>query len=363
MALIQVFLDYGFLTYGTKRIAENRDDITNIGLVSSAITFLRLLLCLVMGLVVVVLAEEIPLLSENKIYVAIAYFGVCCKATLPDYVFQGQEDMGIITRRFVGSQAVAVVLIFAFVHGPADILLVPLFEGIASLIALIWSWANVLIRRGIHFCKAPKSVLKEVFKASTVFFISSAATSLYSSLTTLLIGIFIFDVAQVSYWSISISIIAALQSLFYPITNSLYPYMCANRDFEMVKRLLLIGTPVVAIVTICLFVFSSQAMLIVGGLEYEDGAIVLSLLSPVLLLSYPAILLGFPVLAAFDSVGDLTKSSSIAAVFHLVGLGVLLGFNWFAIPTIAILRCCTEAVLLAMRTCYVIRARKQVAER
>lgn len=355
MSMVQVFLDYGFLSYGTKLVAEKRSDTRSVENASSAITYLRVVLCLCGIPIVVALCVSIPILADNGACVALAYVAVCCKATLPDYLFQGMEEMGIITRRFVGSQAVAVVLTFMFVRTPDDLVLVLLFEAIAAFVALAWSWGNVLVRRGLRFRVVSHSYAWATFKASSVFFVSSAAGALYTSLTTVLIGILVSDVAQISYWSISVSIISALQALFNPVANSLYPYMCANRDFDMAKRLLVIGIPLVAIVTVLLAVFSDFVMRVVGGAGYDEGASVLVMLSPVLLLSYPVILLGFPILAAFDEVEQLTLSTTVAAAFHIVGLGVLAVSGSFAIPAVAVLRCCTEGVLLGMRALLVRR--------
>ena len=353
MTFVQVFLDYGFTAYGTREIAQRKDDPSAIRGVIGEIVLLRIVLCVVGALLVALITPLIPLMAANPLYVAIAYVCVCFKATLPDFVFQGLEDMAIITYRFVVSQAVAIVLIFLLIHGPEDLLWVPALEALTALIALVWSWTNVIRSRGLSPAKPGKPQLKAAFKTSSVFFLSGAATTIFTSLTTLMIGILIEDDKQISYWSLAMTAITAIQALYTPVTNSLYPHMCARKDFALVKRLLTIGMPVVLVGTIAFALLDETIMLVLGGREYLDGSYIIAMVSPVLFFSFPAMLIGFPVLAAVGWDRQLTASSAIASVFHIIGLAVLAIGGWFTIPALCVLRCCTEVVLLVMRGWFV----------
>ena len=71
--------------------------------------------------------------------------------------------------------------------------------------------------------------------------------------------------------------------------------------------------------------------------------------------SYPAVLLGFPVLGAIGREKQLTATSTITAVYHIAGMLVLLALGAFTIPAVAALRCTTEVVLLATRAFFVAR--------
>lgn len=146
---MQIFLDYGFTLSGTKAIAESGDNVKTIRTNTSCLAILRGFLCTVGAVVIVVITPFLPIMAANPLYVVLAYVGVCFKATLPDFVFQGLEDMSIITERFVGSQIISTILIFALIHRPSDLLFVPIFEGLASLIAFAWSWDNVIRVSGL----------------------------------------------------------------------------------------------------------------------------------------------------------------------------------------------------------------------
>ena len=353
MTFAQVFLDYGFNSYGTRQIAQSKGDYAIMGEETSAIALLRCCLCIACALVVALVTPFVPIMAANPVYVAIAYTCICFKAMLPDFVFQGLEDMGIITYRFVVSQAIATALIFVMVHSPDDLLWVPTLEALAALIAFIWSWENVLHARKIRLLKPRRETLSLAFRTSTVFFLSNAATTIFTSLTTLMIGLLIPDQAQIAYWSLAMTAITAVQSLYLPITNSLYPHMCAQQDFKLAKRFIVIGTPIVLVGTIAFGVFSDVIMLVLGGQEYLEGSYILTMVSPVLFFSFPAMLIGFPILAAVGREKQLTVSSVVSSLFHIIGLLVLCFAGLFTIESVCILRCCTEALLLLVRAWFV----------
>lgn len=355
MTFAQVFLDYGFTSYGTKAVAENSDNRERIQSETSCILYLRLLLCLVGGAAVALATAAVPIMAANPLYVLIAYVGICFKALLPDFVFQGLEDMGIITKRFVVSQAISTVLVFVLVHGAGDLLWVPALEGLASLVALLWSWGNVLHGRGLAFVRVGGAKMLDAFKTSSVFFLSNAATTIFTALTTFLIGVYVADPAEISYWSISMTAVSAIQSLYSPITNSLYPHMVVRRDFALVKRLLKLGMPAVLVGTAAFAGLSNVIMGLLGGESYLPGAYVIAMVSPVLLFSFPAMLLGFPVLAAVGRVRQLTASSVMSALFHVIGMFALVAGGEFTVANVAVLRCGTEAVLMCLRILFVYR--------
>lgn len=355
MTIMQVFLDFGFTAYGTKAIAQAKNDLALIKTETSAIMMLRFALCLIGAAALLPACALITILNANILYVFIAYIGVCLTALLPDFIFQGQEDMSIITKRYVASQVISIFLIFFLIHSSEDILLVPIIETIATAIGLIWSWHNVVVVKQIFLVKVSLLKFKKVFMETSIFFLSSASTVLFSSLTTILIGIYINDEALISYWSIAISVISAVQSLYTPIANSLYPHMVKRKDIKLTKFLLIAGTIAALIGAFGFAYLSDFIMLIIGGGEYVEGSYILVLLSPLLFLSYPAIILGYPVLAAVDKTSLLTISSIISSVFHIIGLIVLLLTNNFNIISISLLRCLTEFVLVFFRVVFSFR--------
>lgn len=360
MNLCLIFIDFGYNALGTREIARHRDDLNFIRALTSTIFSQRLIMAVLGGIILCAIIPAIPIMAENPLYMLIAYFGTVLNALLPDFVFKGLEDMAILTKRFVVSRLVSLILIFAFVKGPDQLVLVAIFEAVPSLIAFVWSWFDVIKKRKITL--SPKLIeLKnslDILKKSAVFFLSSASTTIFTNLTTVMIGIFIIDQAEISYWSLATTCIYAVQSLYNPIYNSAYPHVAARRNFSVIRKLLLLGLPVVVVGSVALYFLSPVVMWLLGGNEYEAGSAVLQYLIPVLVFSYPAIMIGFPILAVIDKEKQLTASSVIAALFHIAGLFLLLALDCFTILNIALLRCATEFIMLALRAFFVFRSRK-----
>lgn len=360
MNLLMAIVSFGFNPYGTREVARHRNDLDKLRSLTTSIFFQRLLLSLVTGLILLMLIPNIPIMAENPEYMLISYLGMVLTAMLPDFVFQGLEDMSILTKRFVVSRLVSLVLIFAFIHGPNQLILVAVFEAVPSLIAFVWSWIEVIGKRKITL-SIKLFQLKEawnIFKTSAVFFLSAASTTILSNFTTLMIGIYVVSQADISYWSLAITCIAAVQGLYNPIYNSIYPHVAANRNFGIIKRFLLLGIPVVAVGVFLLIVLAPFVMWVLGGTEYLAGSIVLQVLAPLLLFSYPAVLIGFPILAVINKEKLLTVSSVAAAAFQIAGLFFLVAINDFTIVNVAILRCLAEFVMLLFRAIFVLKSRK-----
>lgn len=349
MGLVTTLVGYGFNSYGTRGIAGHREDKEYIRRLTTMICLMRLGLAMVGLAVVIVITPLIPLMAANPAYMIVAYLGSCLNAMLPDFIFQGLEDMSVLTKRYVFSRLVSVVLIFAFIHGPEDIVLVAVFEGVTSLVAFVWSWVDVVrvrrIRLGLKGVTA-KDFLS-CFGSSTVFFLSQASTTIFTSLTTVMIGLYVSDAAQVSYWSLAMTAVQAIQALYSPFVNSLYPHVVVSRDLKPVKRLLAIGMPVVIVGCVAFWLLADVVMLVLGGPDYVAGAYIVRFVTPVLLFSFPGNMLGFPVLAAVGRENWLTASSILAALFHVSGLLLLAAAGLFSVPRVAVLRSCTEFVLMA----------------
>ena len=351
MSFAQVFVDFGFNLSGTKRIAkacsvgeENR----TIGAVTEA----RLLLCVVAGVVVMVIASFLPLTQGSLTYVFFAFVAVCGKGLVPDFLFQGHEDMGPITTRFFVSKSISTVLTFVLVHSMDDIMWVPVLDILSNGIALVWSFAAARRRFGTTVaCVPPGEVLAEL-RASGLYCFSNMAASVFSGFTTLLIGVVVTDAAQVAYWSLAVTAVSAVQSLYSPIVNSLYPHMVNTGDYRFARKLSLLALPTVLLGTVLFCLLSSLIMLVLGGEQYLGGSWVLMWVSPLLVFSFFAMLFGWPVLGALGKVAEVTKSTVISALFCIASLLIASFAGVADLRVVCIIRCATEALLFGIRFYY-----------
>lgn len=348
MQFMQVLIDFGFNLSGTKRIAEAKT-VEETNRVIGTITVARLMLCGIGLLVTGAAIALIPMLGENSLYTILAYVAVCGRGLAPDFLFQGKETMGPLTTRYLVSKGTSTALTFVLVHSFADILWVPALDILASVIALLWSFGTAHRLFGTTMALPNMRDSFRELRVSALYFVSNMASSAFSGLTTLAIGVTLTDPAEISYWSLAMTGITAVQTLFTPITNSLYPRMVVSGDYGFARKLGLIALPVLLVGTAAYVLLADVVVLILGGEAYLPGSYVLVLTSPVLLLSYYGMSFGWPVLGAAGHVRAMTASTVTAGAFNLIALLIVCLSGWASLASLSAIRVLSELILVVFR--------------
>lgn len=349
MGIVQTIADFGFMLSGTKKVIQRRNDRSALSNLLGSITQARLLLASALFVGISIVVRFIPLMRLHYDYVVLAYISTILRALLPDFMFQGFEEMGPLTTRYFVSKIVTVCGTLMFVKSPADLLIVPLADIAGGVVSLIWSLGIIKNEYGVslRFVKL-RNVIAELMD-SAIYCISNIGTTLVSGFTTFVVGIVLSDSDQIAYWSLAMTTVGAVQALYAPISNSLYPHVVARGDYTPAIRLGIIAAPVLLMGTIAYSALADAIFLLLGGPDYVAGSWVMRALAPILPLSFYSILIGWPVLGAIGKVRALTLSTVMSGVFNAVLL-VFVGFSGCAnLATICIIRCISEFVLLVSR--------------
>ena len=349
MTFAQVFIDFGFNLSGTKRIAKAHS-VDEENQVVGAVTEARLVLCVLAGFAIMTIASFLPITKGNLHYVFLAFVAVCGKGLVPDFLFQGHEDMGPITTRFFVSKSMSTIFTFVFVHS---------MDIVSNGVALACSFAAAKKKFGTTIrLVSLHSALSEL-KTSGLYCFSNMAASVFTGFTTLLIGVVVTDTVQIGYWSLSMTAVTAVQALYSPIVNSLYPHMVNTGDYRFVRNLSLLAVPVVLIGTVTFCCLSKLIMLLLGGESYLAGSWVLVWVSPLLFFSFFGMLFGWPVLGAVGKVADVTRSTVLSAVFCIAALLSVSLAGIADLRVICVIRCVTEAILFGLRSWYALPVLKE----
>lgn len=352
MTFVQVFLDCGFNLSASKDVIQARSKGRRIDEIVGNVLVAKIVLIVVGATAVAVITTILPILRDNALYVAIAYCAVAFNSLCPDFVYIGSEDMKPLTYRYVASKTICLLLTLAFVKTSSDLLLVPMLDVATSLIALGWTWVGIRKKYRVRFTVAkPKSTF-ETLKSSLLYFVSNASSSVHNSFLTLIIGVAAVSQSEIAYWSVMITAISAVQSLYSPIGNALYPHMVARKDAALVKRLFLISIPAVTLGCILFAALAQLIMALLGGEDYTVAYPLLQMLSPVLWFSFFGMLCGWPVLGAFGKVKEMTASTALGAVFVIIASVLLLSLGLLTIQSAVIVRVVSEAIVCVMRCRY-----------
>ncbi|WP_291629653.1 oligosaccharide flippase family protein [Clostridium sp.] len=353
MVYIQLVVDFGFSLSSVKDIVEANNDKKSIGIITGQTILAKLILSAISLVATLILCPFIPLLGNNLLYTLLSFFVIFLSSFLMDFLFQGIEKMHVMTISFVIMKLISTSLTLVLVKSDLDILWIPMLDIISSIIAIIFTL------REVHKYKIPikiKTLKKsiELIKESSVYFISNFATTAFGALNTLLIGI-AMDSTQVAYWSVALQLIAAVNAMYSPIVNGIYPQMVREKSLLLIKKILYIFMPIVFVGCTVFFISAKFIVLIVSGEEYLYSVTVLRYLIPILLISFPVMVTGWPTLGAIGKAKETTITTTVTAVAQVLGLIVLMLINKFTLINVAILRCLTELLMLILRIryCYI----------
>ena len=354
----QLIVDFGFILSSVKDILKANDNVETIGHITGDTFLAKTILGLLALLVTIVVSFCLPILKNYFWFTLLSFLVVFLSCYLADFLFRGLEKMHYIAITFVVMKGISTALTFVFVHGDSEIMWIPILDIASSLIAVFITFLIIIFKLKI---KIRITSLKSAFikiKESFFYFVSNMATTAFGALNTLLIGIFIADLTQVAFWSVCGTIVAAIQSLYTPITNGIYPYMVKNKELRLIHKTMCIVLPILFVGATIGFVFSKTVLLIVAGDKYVGAFWLLRLLIPLMIISFPSMLYGWPTLGCVEKVKETTLTTLIAAIVQIAGLFLLVLINRFTLVNLAILRTVTEIILFASRAFLTYKYRK-----
>lgn len=356
MGVVQTIADFGFTLSGTKKVVDLRGDTAALSRLVGAITVARLMLLCGLFFCVMVVTRFIPIMAENTVYVIWAFFATAGRTVLPDFIFQGNERMGPLTTRYFASKGVQVALTILLVRGPGDLILVAVADVLSEIVDIAWSYHAQKRMFGVGIARPTFKESFEELRVSAIYCVSNVSSSLFSGFTTVIIGLAITSKTDIAFWSLTLTTVNAVQSLYTPIANSLYPHMIKNRDFGFARKLALVALPVLVLGIVAYCALSQPIMLVLGGPEYVGGAHVMWMISPIFIFSFYGILIGWPVLGAMGHVKELTVSTLFTGIVNVVSLLALYLAGLITLDVICVARWGCDALLLLVRVFMLWRA-------
>lgn len=348
MTYIQLFIDFGFILSAVKDIVNANGDKDKIGHIVGDTVIAKLLLAAVSGVAVYGMWLFIDILQMNNLFLILSFIGVATTAFLADFLFRGIEKMHYITYIYLVAKAISIVLTFALVKSDGEVLWIPVLDVLVNVLSAVISLV-IIGKLKIKIRISGLRVCLGMIGKSFTYFLSNVATTAFTALNTILIGIYITDLTEVAHWSLCLSIICAIQGLYSPICNGIYPHMIKERSLRFIHKVMGIFMPIVVMGCLLSFCLAKTALLIVGGEKYVEASFLFRCLIPVLLFSFPAQVYGWPTLGAIGKVKEATATTIIAAVAQVIGLVVLIKCNMFTTVALAVLRGGTEALMMFMR--------------
>lgn len=353
----QLVIDFGFLLSATEEVSRQRSNKEHLCKLMTSVTGAKLLLSVASFGILFALCQIIPAWKQKETVLILTFLASFLNSMIPDYLYRGLEKMSAITVRTVLIKVFFTVAMFVFLKGPEDVWVVPMLNIIGNGAALAAAYVHVIKKLGIRFVKTSAADVFDQLKRSSVFFFSRIATTAYTALNTVILDIITQSGAATGYYTSANKLITAGKNGLSPVADSLYPYMAKNKDFQLVKKVLLVTEPVIAAFCAVVFVFAEPFCGWFFGEEFRQAGLVLRAMLPVGVVILPSYILGFPMLTAMGISKHANYSTIFGSVFHVILLGVLFLCGQVNMMTLALSVSATETVILLYRIVIIIKNR------
>ena len=351
LAIIQYFVimsDFGFNLSAPREIALYQENNKKVSEVFSSILILKFSIALIGLLILFLFINLFSKLQEYENILLLTYGVVIGRSLLPVWLFQGMEKMKLITYVNILSRLIYLILIFIFVNNENDIALVPLFNStgfiLAAIVGLFLSFKNF----NVKFYFPSVRVLHLYLKDSFNFFLSRISVSIYTISNTFVIGTF-GSMEMAGIYAIAEKLFNALQGVYHPLVNALYPFITKEQSSKLFKKIFSISVISNVIMVITVFFFANKLFAMVFSSYVEESIYVFKILIIACLIIAPSIVLGYPFLAAFGHPKFANFSVILPSILHMIFLGILVLFNSVNVTYIAYLVILTESIVLTIR--------------
>lgn len=353
-AFIQYFnilTDYGFNLSATREISIYRDDLQKVSEIFSSVMVIKFGLLVLSLVIMSVLVFSCWKFRQDWLVYYLTFGTVIGQVLFPVWFFQGMERMKYITYLNLTAKLIFTVAIFIFISDKLDYWKVPLFNSSGYIIAGIISLLLVYKNFNTTFKFNRYELIKKYFKDSSQFFLSRVSVSVYTSSNIFVLGLFTTH-EMVGYYSMAEKLYQAVQYLYSPVVQTLYPYITKSKNIQLFKK---IFKAAVLINIICVFVIflldKNIFRLLFADKTSLESMRILRVFLVTLIVIVPSIMLGYPYLAAMGYPAYANKSVIYGSLIHFTGLFVLILINAIKPINVALMVLITESSVLLLR-CY-----------
>lgn len=223
----QLVVEYGFNLSATKKVVEVKAGSGYDGLVS-AVVFARLLLVLACFMVAAFLGIT-SMATGDQLGCMLVLFSMLIGIALQlNWLFQGLQDMRLITIATASSRVLSVVLIFLLINSPDQLLLYSFLYSITFLGSGIFTHILAWKQHGIRMRIPSWSAIWREMKDGTPIFLSSAASKIIGNVGVTVLGVY-QSTAVVGAYAAVLKIPQMASLMFTPIGQALYPRVNEER--------------------------------------------------------------------------------------------------------------------------------------
>ena len=166
IAYVSLVINFGFNMSGAKNVAVYKGNKERLSRIVSSTYLCKFILWLICLIVYFSVISIVPFFKDHYWVYALTFLLTFNELLLPIWFFQGIEKMKYIAIVNLSARLLFVVAIFLFIHNQEDYLLVPLLNGIGTILAGSLSLYIVLGKEKIRLSIISIRDLKLAYKES-----------------------------------------------------------------------------------------------------------------------------------------------------------------------------------------------------
>ena len=325
----QMFTDYGFNLSATRELAIIREDKKKVSEIFNAVMLIKLSLTAISFLILLTIITFIPKFSADADVYLLTFGVVIGYVLFPTWLFQGMEYMKYTSILNILGKVIFTVMIFVFIHQSSDYLLYPIINSFGYIVVGILGIYVALTRFDIKLSFPSSDIIIYQLENGWHIFLSTIAINMYTTTNTFLLGL-LTNNTLVGYYSIAEKIIIAVNGLFNPISQALYPFISRHVNDEdkesnilRIRKLTKLAAVLGATFSIGIFLFAEPIISILFGAEYTSSIIVLRILSIIPFMVALSTVFGVQTMLTFNYKASFTKIVFMGGILDIV-LGIIL---------------------------------------
>lgn len=245
--------DWGFNYTATRDVAKNRDNHKMVSKLFSNVLWTRLFLMILSFFLLLILIIIIPQFREAADIILVTFLLIPGHILFPEWFFQAMERMKYITLLNLTAKLVFTIAVFIVIKNENDYIYQPLLTSLGYILSGIIAMYYILHKWRIKIYPPHWSDILVSLKGSADVFLNTIIPNLYTTFSTILLGIYFGNKANgiLDAGSKFISIVSYFINV---ISRTFFPFL--SRKINHHKKFVIINLSVSVIAAISLYILA-----------------------------------------------------------------------------------------------------------
>lgn len=274
----------GIPSYGIRKCAEVRDDRELLSKTVQELLMINIVCTVISYVAFSILVFSVSKFGEQKLLFYVTSLSIVFNTLGIDWFYQAIEQYDYITVRNIIFKVIAVVLMFAFIHTPADYIK---YAGITVLGSVGSNILNILrVNHYVDFKIYNKYNFVQHLKPIFILFLYNATTIIFTNLDQVMLG-FMSSSREVGYYAATVKVKNILTSVITALGSVMLPrvaYYLKNNNNRRFVFLIRESFDFIFLSSIPIALFfiaeSRPIILFLAGQGYERSIIIMQLIAP-----------------------------------------------------------------------------------